>query len=185
LNWKEYDGLSFYIRADASIYPLSLVLHTGSQDNKQTYSHRIQSPPTGNNDWSLLQIPWSEFRRVEWEDNPGTPVDPGNILGLAFILEGSETGARSGEIFIDDIQLISRSAGQPAQPQQQAPAAPQQAQPAEPVSQPSPVFAAGAEPTPQKKGGRIPFCPLSVAAGLTLALGAVWFKKKADNRAGR
>jgi hypothetical protein len=60
--------------------------------------------------WAAVAIPWSDFRRVEWEENPGESFSgPERISGLAIGF-GTEEEGIEGTVWVDDLGWLGMEA---------------------------------------------------------------------------
>ena len=106
-NWSESSGLSFYVYAaqENTFFNVDLFL----ENEDYVYEVSLDS----HAEWTQIHIPWADFKRVEWEENGGSPFTKSDqIIGIAFGFstpEGIEE-APSGTIYIDDLALGQASA---------------------------------------------------------------------------
>ncbi len=154
-NWSAGQGITFYLRADRAGIPFDVDLYGGSPGARSLYTHSMQTPPGSENDWVLIEIPWTEILRAAWEENPGEPFDPASATGFSIGLSAPETERINGTLWLDDLALLGQSAPTPAE--NPSAAEPESA----PQNQPEPV-----EPTSQTGG-------LPCAGSLTAPLGIV------------
>jgi hypothetical protein len=110
-NWNAYEGLSFAVQSAATGGIMHIDLYAGSPDSQESYYCTLETP-AGSSDWSLITIPWQDFKRVDWEEDAGaafTKTD--QVMGLAFGFPGTGSPLNSGTIWIDDVRLVSDAAG--------------------------------------------------------------------------
>jgi hypothetical protein len=170
IDWQGGDGISFYMHADRANLPFSVSIFNGTWDNFGSYSFYAVTTGDSVDDWELFEIPWDQFLRVDWEENPGTPVTPDQVLGLSFGPEGAIDTDQTGSIWFDEIQLINGGTSETA------PSEPESPQSEETQSQQE-----GSEEdqtTEDEEGGVGGFCPLSMALPLMMLLGVVAVKKR-------
>lgn len=106
-NWSDTEGLSFYVYAvqDNTVFNVDLFLEN------EDYVYVVSSDAT--EEWIPIYIPWSNFKRVEWEENAGSPfTKPEQINGIAFGFNTPDNTeiAPSGTIYVDNLALGQDSA---------------------------------------------------------------------------
>jgi hypothetical protein len=105
-NWSAGQGISFHLRTDRAGIPFDVDIYGGDPGGRTTYVYHIQTPAGSENDWTLVEIPWANILRAEWEENPGTPINPAEITGFSIGLSTPETERISGAIWLDDLSLL-------------------------------------------------------------------------------
>ena len=105
-NWSAGQGISFYMRADKAGIPFDVDLYGGSPDAHTLYIHALESSAESVNDWVLIQIPWSEILRAEWEENPGSQFNPAEATGFSIGLSSPEQSRVAGTLWLDDLSLM-------------------------------------------------------------------------------
>ena len=115
-NWSEGRGISFYLRADQAGIPFDIDVYGGSPGGRTTYVYHTQTPDGSDSNWILMEIPWASILRTEWEENPGTPINPGEITGFSIGLSMPETSRLAGTIWMDDLTLMGTTETPPTQP---------------------------------------------------------------------
>lgn len=128
-NWSAGQGLSFYLRADRAGIPLDVDLYGGSPGGRSTYVYRTRTPAGSDAGWALMEIPWAEILRAEWEENPGTPFNPAEVTGFALGLSTPENERVAGKIWLDDLSLLGVETV--TQPEAVPPAEPESTEPPE------------------------------------------------------
>jgi hypothetical protein len=154
-NWSAGQGIAFYLRADRAGLPFDVDLYGGSPGARSTYIYSMQTPPGSESDWALVEIPWTEILRAEWEENPGEPFDPASATGFSIGLSTPETERISGTLWLDDLALLGQSAPPPAENP--------------PAGEPEPTESAPRRLLP---------CGGAVALPLGLAAWSVWRRKR-------
>ncbi|GAB4503518.1 MAG: hypothetical protein Fur0043_05100 [Anaerolineales bacterium] len=109
-NWNAGQGVSFYLRADRAGLPFDVDLYGGSPGGHTTYVYTTETPAESVDGWALVEIPWNEILRAEWEENPGTPFDPAQVTGFSIGLSTPETERLNGTLWLDDLSLLGQSA---------------------------------------------------------------------------
>ncbi len=115
-NWSAGQGLSFYLRSDRAGLPFDVSLYGGSPGGRSTYLYHMQTPAGSESNWTLIEIPWANILRAEWEENPGTPFNPAEVTGFSIGLSTPETERVSGNIWLDDLSLLGAPQPAPAEP---------------------------------------------------------------------
>lgn len=105
-NWSEGSGVSFYLLADRTGIPFDVDLYGGDPGGRTTYVFHTQTTAASESGWTLIKIPWTDFLRAEWEENPGTPIDPAAITGFSIGFSTPETERVTGTIRMDDLSLM-------------------------------------------------------------------------------
>ena len=150
-DWTTSQGIHLNLLAEPTEAILHVDVYAGSPENRQTYYYALQ--PVVSNDWTTLEIPWSTFKRVEWEENAGQPLqNTDQILGIAIGIPSAGTGT----VWLDDLNLLEEASTVVEQP----PVV--ELEPDEPAS------------TPEKKSG-LPICGGAAAlplAAVVVTLGA-------------
>ena len=114
-NWGQGQGISFHLRADHAGIPFDVDIYSGDPGGRTTYVFHTQTPAGSESNWTLVEIPWVNILRAEWEENPGSPIDPAIVTGFSIGLSTPETERVSGAIWLDDLSLL-RIPVSPAQP---------------------------------------------------------------------
>ncbi len=105
-NWRPGQGISFYLRADRAGIPFDVDIYGGNPGGRTTYTYHMQTPSGSESDWTLIEMPWQNILRAEWEENPGSPFDPIAVTGFSIGLSTPETERVSGTIWLDDLFLL-------------------------------------------------------------------------------
>ena len=150
VDWSGAGGLRFMIQSAGMDAPLHVDLYAGDGDSRASYYYELT--PKDGGAWTAVSIPWTEFRRVDWEENAGQPFDEAQyVSGIAFGMPSQGKGT----LWVDDIRLLG--SGEPVSAQ-------------ESVSEDQPELEApeAVEETPQGRF-RLPFCGGAAA----LPIGAV------------
>jgi hypothetical protein len=112
-DWSSGQGISFYLRSDKADIPFDVDLYGGTPGGHTTYVHANTTPAQSVNEWVLIQLPWNEILRAEWEENPGTPFNPAEVTGLSVGLSAPENSRITGTIWLDDLSLMGTQANEP------------------------------------------------------------------------
>jgi hypothetical protein len=154
-NWSAATGITFAAQAETAGQTLHLDIYAGNPEQWATYVYEF-TPNAGG--WQVYTVRWDEFKRVDWEENAGSPYDPSlPVGGIAFGIPSPEGAESSSGIFrVDDIALAAETS--------EAPAA--ESAPASEVQPPAAESAAPAS---------APLCP---AAALLPSLALFWMAKR-------
>lgn len=101
-DWSASQGLGFAVRVEAPGAVIHVDVYAGSGDDRQSYYFALPSSDSGA-EWRMVQIPWSEFKRVDWEENAGQPFAAADqVLGIAFGIPSEGKGV----LWVDEVQLL-------------------------------------------------------------------------------
>jgi hypothetical protein len=160
-NWSSGEGLTFYLHAAQPGLVFNVDIYAGSRDAQETYSYTIEAPPESAGGWVPISLRWSDFHRVDWEENAGTSfARPGQVVGMAFGFDTYEGVNNTGTLWVDDLTLLG------AEP---AGVVPPAEQPTESVAEPAEA--------PGSPGGRPQICGGAVAVPL-LFVGLSFLNRK-------
>ncbi|MBI5933688.1 MAG: hypothetical protein HY867_08265 [Chloroflexi bacterium] len=121
-NWSAGQGLSFYLRADRAGLSFDVSMYGGSPGGRSTYVYHAQTPTGSDANWVLVQIPWSQIQRAEWEENAGAPFNPAEVTGFSIGLSAPESARAAGTIWLDDLSLLgTEPVAQPSAPTESTP----------------------------------------------------------------
>jgi len=167
-DWREAAGLSFYYHASQPALVFDINAHGGSTEELTNYLYTIETTQDSVDGWVHIEIPWEQILRADWEADAGTPFDPAVVQGIAFGFSTYPDATNSGEIWIDDVQLIGSAAPMEASPTKEIAAPPTEAA-AEPPE---------AAPEGEAESGGGGLCPGSMALGIMATAGVVFIVKK-------
>lgn len=103
-DWRGFDGLGFALWSAEPGTLLDVHVYAGSPHDRESYTFRIETQAMA--DWTLVSIPWGDFRRVAWEEHPGAAlVKTDQVLGVAFGFPGGEAEANHGELWLDSLNV--------------------------------------------------------------------------------
>lgn len=131
-NWSAGQGISFYLRADRAGIPFDVDLYGGDPGGRTTYVFHTQTPTGSENNWMLVEVPWENILRTEWEENPGTPINPAGITGFSFGLSTSVNSRLTGTLWVDNLALMGTETVVAPSPAQSQPSVPQTTEPSRP-----------------------------------------------------
>ena len=102
-DWSHSGGLAFLIHAGQGGGFLNVDLFAEGSEGHESYVFEQDLTAAMEGKWVQIGIPWQEFRRVDWEANPGSEfTNPQQISGLAFGF-GTAEDEVEGQIWIDDL----------------------------------------------------------------------------------
>lgn len=158
---RSASGLSMFVRATQAAQVFDVDVYEGNQDNRAGYIFSVETNQEMVDGWVYLEIPWELLRRAEWEADPGSPLVPDQVSGMAIGFNTFPDAPNIGELWVDDIILVGPEiqAIEPAQPTAEA------TSPSEPV-EPEATLASEGEESEDGGGG---ICPLSPVMGLLAA----------------
>jgi hypothetical protein len=176
-DWRSATGLSFYVHASLPGSPFDVITYGGAPSALEGYSHSLETTQEMVDGWVKLEFSWDSIRRVEWEENAGTPFDPGLATGMAFGIGSLPEANNEGKIWIDEVRLIAATAHEPAaveQPSQSKQVEPELQESAEPLPEPTNI----SEPSEQDEveGGRI--LPCSSALAIAIGVFGIWASRQ-------
>jgi serine/threonine protein kinase len=104
-DWSAAGGLSFAIQASDPGLMVEMLLFGGDPGARVPYSYKLEITPEMVNHWVIVELGWDKFVQPEYEANPGTPIDPSRVNGLAFTFNTNIDTPSIGKIWVDDILL--------------------------------------------------------------------------------
>lgn len=129
-DWSAAEGLSFFLRASGPGLVFSVDIYARSHENQETYAYAVEAPQKSLATWTAVEIPWSDMRRVEWEENAGAPFTKSDsVIGLAFGFSTASDAPNQGAIWVDDVSLLSKVTAAKTQPPAEKPSEPAQSTP--------------------------------------------------------
>jgi hypothetical protein len=109
-NWSAGEGLSLWVRADATGQRIALMVFAGDPMAATPFELFFQTKDGMVEDWIELVFHWSDFGRAQWADPSGlSELDPAQIVGYGFGL-GLDENYPGGVLWVDDINLASGQA---------------------------------------------------------------------------
>ncbi len=158
-DWRAAPGLAFYLHASRAGLIFDFLVYGGLPDEEETYLYQLSAPQESEDGWALIEVPWGQIIRADWEDDSGAPIDPAQISGLAFGFDGGEEDRHIGAIWVDEVHLMGAAdTGQDTD--------------SESETQPDTD-----EDDDDDDGGGIS-CPGNLGLLLAVGLGAVWTRRK-------
>jgi hypothetical protein len=106
LSFEIYDGISFDYYASEPSLVFNFDALTGQPGASSSYYYGIETVPESLDGWVHLELYWDQIVGVDWEENPGIPVDPAEITGLSFGFSTYEGTPNIGSIWIDNLSLF-------------------------------------------------------------------------------
>ncbi len=169
-GFADSSGIAFDYQAGAVGLHFNIDAYGGSPEARSTYHYVIETVPESVDGWVHLELAWDQILRVEWEENPGSPIDPVQINGFALGFDTYADTPNSGTIWVDNLEILD-SSQPPADAEEQSP----------PVAESTPK-PAPAEDAPASSTGRR-LCPGSSALIGVVLLGGVWVERKQRRKA--
>ncbi len=116
-DWGSVDGLSLWVRSDEPGTPLAVTLQVGDAEEPTPFQAELTTPLGSNEDWALVQLPWSSFLKPDWYGEGGvSQLDPGRVVGLSFDFSASGESSQEGRFWVDDLGLLMEGQERPAAP---------------------------------------------------------------------
>jgi len=100
-------GVSFDYKAGSQGLLFNFDAYGGNPESRSTYHFTVETVPESIDDWVHYELHWDQIVRVDWEENPGIPINPTAINGFAFGFSTSTDSPNSGTIWIDNFSLIT------------------------------------------------------------------------------
>ena len=101
-DWSSSQGLSFAALVNAPGTVLHVDVYAADGEERESYYFALSSSDASD-EWTTVQIPWSEFKRVDWEENAGQPFTAADqVTGIAFGIPSQGEGM----LWVDEIQLL-------------------------------------------------------------------------------
>jgi hypothetical protein len=105
-DWSMGDWLAFDIHSSQSGQPFNFILFSGAIESPETYQALMETPVVYDEGFISFTARWNDFLRVAWESEAGTPFEnQGQVIGLAFGVNGNEDTSFVGTFWIDNIHL--------------------------------------------------------------------------------
>ncbi len=106
MDWSAGQGVAFYVHTDRANMIYEIYLFGGPLGAHETYLYELTTPLNSFYDWERVELYWDDFRRADWEENAGTPVNPASVIGFAFTVSAPQDARLAGTLWIDDFQVI-------------------------------------------------------------------------------
>jgi hypothetical protein len=180
-NWRDglgpalspVEGLTVYLRTDQAGRQVVIVVYQGdSPDDLSHFEFRAQTTQEAVDGWQRVDITWDQLVQPPWEGDGTARFDPSRAMGLAFLVDAPDGERNGGQLWVDDVSLLS--------------AVPSTPPPTESAGQPQPTAAPVADETsaiqptdePGEGNGRGGFCPSPAAIGLVTLVGVAWARRR-------
>lgn len=98
-------GLSFDYHAEAVALIFNADVHGGTPQERSTYHYVVETVPESVDGWVHLELTWDQIVGVDWEANPGSPVNPAEINGFAIGFNTYPDTPNTGTIWIDNLSI--------------------------------------------------------------------------------
>ncbi len=115
-NWSQYEGISFFVYAKQENAFFNLDLFVETPQGTENYVHHLRLDESASAAWQEIFIPWQDFRRVDWEENGGTPfakADQIHEIAFGFETPDNTEDKPQGVIYIDSLSLANRQTAPP------------------------------------------------------------------------
>jgi len=106
--WEQGQGLRYALHASRAGIPYEIVLYAGTADALESYIDYAEIPQDSVQGWAVIELPWSEFHRVDWEEDGGQAfASPQEILSVGFGFSAGEQEI-AGTVWVDDLALLEQ-----------------------------------------------------------------------------
>jgi hypothetical protein len=107
MPWQSASGISFRLHSSQPALIVDVHTHGGTPDATTSYVFSLETTPEMAEGWGVVELTWDQFLGVEWEANPGQPFDPAQVNGISFGFNTFPDTPNTGEIWIDDLRLLT------------------------------------------------------------------------------
>lgn len=112
-DWSGSEGLAFMTQSAQSGSIMHIDIYSGSPESQESYYTTLETSESG--EWEQIIIPWTDFKRVDWEENAGESFSrTDRVMGMAFGFPGTGSPLNGGTVWVDDVRLAGAGDGQPA-----------------------------------------------------------------------
>ncbi|HJX38331.1 MAG TPA: carbohydrate binding domain-containing protein [Anaerolineae bacterium] len=116
-NWAAGQGLSMWMRSENPGMAVAVTLHVGDPQEPTPFQKELTTPSGGAGDWALVQIPWGEFSKPDWQGESGVAeFDAAQVVGLSFDFSAGEASPPEGRLWVDDLALLVQGQVAPVPP---------------------------------------------------------------------
>jgi hypothetical protein len=116
-NWAAGEGLSMWMRSENPGMAVAVTLHVGDPQEPTPFQKELTIPSSGDGDWTLVQIPWGEFAKPDWQGESGVAeFDAAQVVGLSFDFSAGEASPPEGRLWVDDLALLVEGQVAPVTP---------------------------------------------------------------------
>jgi len=116
-NWAAADGISMWMRSENAGMVLAVTLHVGDPQEPTPFHKELTTPSGGDGDWMLVQIPWGEFSKPDWQGESGVAeFDAAQVVGMSFDFSAGEAAPPEGRLWVDDLALLVEGQVAPVAP---------------------------------------------------------------------
>jgi len=116
-NWAAADGISMWMRSENAGMVVAVTLHVGDPQEPTPFQKELTIPSSGDGDWTLVQMPWGEFAKPDWQGESGVAeFDAAQVVGLSFDFSAGEASPPAGRLWVDDLALLMQGQAAPIPP---------------------------------------------------------------------
>jgi hypothetical protein len=116
-NWVAGDGISMWMRSDDPAMVVAVTLHVGDPQEPTPFQKELTIPSSGDEDWTLVQMPWGEFTKPDWQGEGGVAeFDAAEVVGISFDFSAPEGSHPEGRLWVDDLALLVEGQVAPVTP---------------------------------------------------------------------
>jgi hypothetical protein len=107
MPWQSASGITFRLHSSQPALIVDVHTHGGTPNATTSYVFSLETTPEMAEGWGVVELTWDQFLGVEWEANPGQPFDPTQVNGISFGFNTFPDTPNTGEIWIDDLRLLT------------------------------------------------------------------------------
>jgi len=106
-DWSQSEGVTFLLHSAETGLIFDVHMYSGNSDALESYVYTIESPADSTDGWMPISLGWTDFHRVDWEENAGTPFNRSTqVAGFAFGFSTYPDTPNTGTIWVDDLSLF-------------------------------------------------------------------------------
>ncbi|MBL7209068.1 MAG: hypothetical protein ISS52_03125 [Dehalococcoidia bacterium] len=171
-DWGEGLGLTVRLHAERVGQQVTLVAYQGnSPDSLSHFEFQMQTDQEAVAGWQRVDVPWNQLTQPSWEGNGTARFDPNRAMGLAFLFDAPDGRRNSGQLWVDNVSLLSAVPPASATPELAVHPQPSVISENE-TSVPQPADES------EREKGRKGLCPGSTAIGLVTLIGVIWARRQ-------
>jgi hypothetical protein len=116
-SWAAGQGISMWMRSESPGMVVAITVHVGDRQEPTPFQKELTTPSSGAGDWTLVQIPWGEFSKPDWQGESGVAeFDPAHVVGISFDFSAGEASPPEGRLWVDDLAILTERQHVPLAP---------------------------------------------------------------------
>ncbi|HUS70015.1 MAG TPA: carbohydrate binding domain-containing protein [Anaerolineae bacterium] len=116
-NWAAADGISMWMRSENPGMVVAVTMHVGDPQEPTPFQKELTIPSGSDGYWTLLQMPWGEFTKPDWQGEGGVAeLDAAHVIGISFDFSAAEVSHAEGRLCVDDLALLVEGQVAPVTP---------------------------------------------------------------------